>query len=59
VEPGSTLRLLIHLPFEADPLFIDGAIVRWADRDRFGIEFLMMAAGHLETLRTYLQKFEV
>jgi PilZ domain len=58
VEPGSVLRLLIYFSHEADPLIIDGGIVRWMDRDRFGVEFLMMAGSHLERLRTYLRQVE-
>ena len=40
VQPGTELRLLIHLSQDGDPLEIAVARVRWSQGQRFGAEFL-------------------
>ena len=39
VQPGTELRLLIHVSQEGDPLEIAVARVRWRQGQRFGAEF--------------------
>ena len=48
-KTGTMLRLHVHLPVEAAPLAIDGAVVRYCGKDRLGVQF--QAIGPAEEAR--------
>lgn len=50
------LRLSIFLPDFQWPLRINQAIVRWIDKDEFGLEFVSITMAQRERLRTLVMK---
>lgn len=56
VEVGMKLRLSIFLPDFQWPLRINQAIVRWIDKDEFGLEFVSITMAQRERLRTLVMK---
>lgn len=42
VRTGESLRLLIHVPRYAHPLYVALAEVRWSEGQEFGVEFIHM-----------------
>lgn len=56
LEIGMTLRLSIFLPDFQWPLRINEAIVRWIDKDEFGLEFVSITMAQRERVRTLVMK---
>jgi len=52
VEVGMTLRLSLFLHDHQWPLRINKAIVRWIDKEEFGLEFVSITMAQRERLRT-------
>ena len=56
VEIGMKLRLSIFLPDFQWPLRISQTIVRWIDKDEFGLEFVSITMAQRERLRALVMK---
>ena len=52
VEVGMTLRLSLFLHDHQWPQQINKAIVRWIDKEEFGLEFVSITMAQRERLRT-------
>jgi PilZ domain-containing protein len=58
VAVGTVLRLQIVVPFLAQPIPIEQAIVRWSNRAEFGIQLLVLDVGAAAQLSEYLSMVE-
>lgn len=56
VETGMILRLSLFLPDHQWPLRISQAMVRWIDKDEFGLEFVSITMAQRERLRALVMK---
>lgn len=54
VKVGDAMSLIILLPGEPSPTTVDLALVRWAQGQCFGLEFVFIGTGEVNRLRRFL-----
>ncbi|HEU4686654.1 MAG TPA: PilZ domain-containing protein [Nitrospira sp.] len=58
VVPGERVDLFLYRPDQTTPLFIMGAVIRWANRNGIGIEFQDIAPACQESLDLLVSLFQ-
>lgn len=58
VKKGECLGVLIDVPRYETPLHVDLAIVRWAQNQELGMEFVRMAPAYQQQLREVIRLTE-
>lgn len=58
VWPGIYLSLRLHLPRATEPVIIDMAVVRWAEAQQFGLEFMLVKEGEEARVSRFLTALE-
>jgi len=56
VKPGDSLSLWLSLPHDAVPILIEGAEVRWPEKERFGVCFQTLQPQEQLRLSHYLRR---
>ncbi len=55
LQPGMQFRLSIFLADHRWPVRVEGAIVRWVDGQRFGLEFFQLHPSVQDRIRQYVR----
>ena len=56
VKPGANLSLWLSLPQDTVPILIEGAEVRWPEKERFGVCFQTLQPHEQLRLTHYLRR---
>ena len=58
VQPAHYLHLVMHLVDGQEPVQINLAAVRWAVKNRFGLEYIKVNPGEMERLKGFVTMLE-
>ncbi len=56
IKKDDHLGLLIELPGNDQPLYVNQAVIRWVSNEEFGLEFLQMELNDRQRLHEVVQK---
>jgi hypothetical protein len=54
IEPNDVIAMRLYLSFDASPVQVDAAIVRWSTERDLGVEFIIMDSEEQERLQYHL-----
>lgn len=58
VKPATYLHLVMYLVEGQEPVEINLAAVRWAAKDRFGVEYIKVGPSEMERLKGFVTMLE-